>query len=190
MLGGVPTTATPRSPTRGSGLNRSLLFGLALAVVATVAVAAAPSGGSPNRPVVNGYPYATRCPEAGHKDIVDRWGMYVCNCTSYVAWALSANDQRTDWFIRGAMNAWNWPHVARLRGLKVVSTPSARAVAVWPKLGRPFGHVAYVTHVDPDGHYDVSEYNLPAKGARPFTFDTRRHVSPRGAVFIRVPDRD
>jgi surface antigen len=177
-----------RSPIRGSGLNRGLRFGLAL-TVATAAAAAAPGKGSPKGPVVNGYPYASSCPEAGRKDLVDRWGMYACNCTSYVAWALQANHQRTSWFIGGAMDAWNWPHVARLRGLKVVSRPTVRAVAVWPRLARPFGHVAYVTHVDPDGRYDVSEYNLPAKGSRPFTFDTRSHVSPHGAVFIQVPDR-
>jgi surface antigen len=144
MLCGVSTGTTLRAPIGGSGLNRGLRFGLVLAV-ATATAAAAPGKGSPNGPVVNGYPYASRCPEAGRKDVVDRWGMYECNCTSYVAWALHANHQRTDWFIRGAMDALNWPHVARLRGLKVLSRPTVRVVAVWPRLARRFGHVAYVT---------------------------------------------
>src|SRR2546430_9743297 len=94
-------------------------------------------GAIPGRAVLYGYPYAARCPAAGYADAVDRWGMYMCNCTSYVAWALRANGQRTDWFVRGAMDAWNWPHVARLAHLSVGTAPRARAVAAWPKLGKP-----------------------------------------------------
>ncbi|MGZ4257635.1 MAG: CHAP domain-containing protein [Gaiellaceae bacterium] len=138
---------------------------------------------------IHGYLYASRCPEAGPEEIVDRWGMYLCNCTSYVAWALHANGQRTGWFIRGSMDAWNWPNVARRRGLRVVDTPRVREVAVWPKLGRPFGHVAYVTRVRDDGTFDVAEYNLPGKPAHRFRFDVRRSVSRRGATFIEVPER-
>jgi surface antigen len=136
---------------------------------------------------VHGYLYASRCPGAGSEEIVDRWGMYLCNCTSYLAWALHANRQRTDWFIRGSMDAWNWPNVARRRGLRVVDTPRAREVAVWPKLGRPFGHVAYVTRVRGDGTFDVAEYNLPGNPAQRFRFDIRHGVSRRGATFIEVP---
>jgi surface antigen len=137
---------------------------------------------------VHGYPYAERCPTAGVADRIDRWRMDMCNCTSYVAWALQANGQRIDWFISGAMNAWNWPHVARLAGLRVLQQPQAGAVAVWPHLSPPFGHVAYVTAVDADGGFDVSEYNFPpAAGGRPFRFDQRHDVSVRGALFIDVP---
>lgn len=145
---------------------------------------------SGRRPIIYGYPYASRCPAAGRAEVVDRWGMYMCNCTSYVAWALEANGQRIDWFIRGAMNAWNWPRVARLRGLRVRRRPSAGAVVVWPKLGPPLGHVAYVTRIDPDGRFDVSEYNLPSAAASSrFGFDTRANLSARGAAFIDVPPR-
>ncbi|TMK33076.1 MAG: CHAP domain-containing protein [Actinobacteria bacterium] len=147
-------------------------------------------GSAAGRVVVDGYPYASRCPGAGYADVVDTWGMYVCNCTSYVAWALRANGQRTDWFIRGAMDAWNWPHVARLARLSLGTVPHARAVAVWPKIGRPFGHVAYVTGVEPNGRFDVGEYNLPSTSATtPYTFDIRKDIRPAGAVFIYVPSR-
>jgi surface antigen len=140
--------------------------------------------------VVDGYPYAARCPAAGYADVVDRWGMYMCNCTSYVAWALRANGQRTDWFIHGAMNAWNWPHVAQLAKLSVGTLPRARAVAVWPKVAPPFGHIAYVTGVESNGGIDVSEYNLPeASAPTPYTFDVRKDVPPAGAIFIYVPSR-
>ncbi|HZQ03100.1 MAG TPA: CHAP domain-containing protein [Gaiellaceae bacterium] len=150
-------------------------------VAASVAFVAA---GAPHAatPIVYGYPYAADCPAAGIADAVDRWNMDECNCTSFVAWALSANGQRTDWFVPGAMDAFNWPHVAELAGLPVGTTPRVGAVVVWPHVKR-FGHVAYVTALDRDGRFDVAEYNLPV----PFGFDVRRDVSRAGAEFIYVP---
>jgi surface antigen len=140
--------------------------------------------------VVHGYPYAPRCPQAGVNDVVDRWGMYACNCTSFVAWALQANGQRIDWFIPGAMNAWNWPHVARLSGLRVDRDPAVGSVAAWPRLAKPFGHVAYVTGVPRTGLVDVAEYNLPGPDKKQtFLFDLRRDVPTAGAVFIHVSRR-
>ena len=161
--------------------------------VAVVAAMNAPGGraGSASGPIIYGYPYAARCPGAGIADVVDRWRMYACNCTSYVAWALSANGQSTRWFIAGSMDAWNWPNVARMSGLRVDTTPTVGAVAVWPRIARPFGHVAYVTAVRLDGTFGVAEYNLPAPaGDTRFGFDTRAQVRPRGAVFIHVPKRE
>ncbi len=115
--------------------------------------------------------------------------MYACNCTSYAAWALTANGQRTDWFIAGSMDARNWPHVARLRGIPVGKTPRVGAVVVWPWLSE-FGHVAYVTRLEPDGGFDVAEYNLPSIGLEDsFAFDVRRDVQPAGAVFLYVPKK-
>jgi surface antigen len=88
------------------------------------------------------------------------------------------------------MNAWNWPHVARLSHLPVGTRPRARAVAVWPKLSPPFGHIAYVTGVERDGGIDVTEYNSPGTDVfDPFVFAIRRDVRPNGAVFIYVPAR-
>lgn len=160
-------------------------------VVAVVLVAAGLAGraGARGSPIVFGYPYAPSCPGAGIAAVVDRWNMYACNCTSYVAWALAVNGQRTDWFVPGSMDAWNWPNVARLAHLRVDTHPSVGAVAVWPKLGKPLGHVAYVIGVDGRGRIDVSEYNLPLLG-RPFGFDTRTGVPLTGAVFIHVPQRE
>ncbi len=163
------------------------------ALVAVTAVLASAASANPadtplRRLHVDGYPYASRCPAAGYADRIDRWRMDMCNCTSYVAWALHANGQRTDWFVAGAMDAWNWPHVAMLAAIRVGKRPRAGAVAVWKNLFRPFGHVAYVTAVDRDGGFDVSEYNFPpASGSRPFLFDRRRDVPVRGVVFSYVP---
>lgn len=138
--------------------------------------------------IAYGYPYASHCPGAGLAERVDRWKMYACNCTSYVAWALSANGQRTDWFIAGSMDAGNWAHVARLRGIPVGGRPRVGAVAVWPRLSK-FGHVAYVTRLEPDGGFDVGEYNLPTAGEESFAFDVRLDVPRAGASFLYVPKR-
>lgn len=171
----------------------SAWFATVVAGVTVIATAAYGYGSSPVRPhsvtpIIYGYPYAPDCPIAGVVvDRVDRFGMYECNCTSYVAWALHANGLRTDWFIRGAMDAWNWPHVARLAHLRVTASPSVGAVAVWPRLGGRFGHVAFVTDVFSGGRFSVAEYNLPSwLGAR-LDFDVRSNVSPVGVQFIVVP---
>lgn len=159
-------------------------------VVSSAAFAGGESGrGAPARPIIYGYPYSRRCPGAGLAEVADRWGMYACNCTSYVAWALVANGQRIDWFVPGAMDAWNWPHVARLSGYVVDTRPAVGAVAVWRRVARPFGHVAYVIAVRRDATIDVAEYNLPEFGAQTFAFDTRTSVGTAGAVFIHVPLR-
>jgi hypothetical protein len=166
------------------------LLALAVAVVAA-GLPAATARATARAPVITyGYPYARDCPAAGFADAVDRWGMYECNCTSYVAWALEANGRRTDWFVRGAMDAWNWPNVAEEAGLPVGARPRRGAVAVWPRLDRPFGHLALVTAVDRDRRFDVAEYNFPGVGwFEPFVFDVREDVSPAGVVFVYVPRR-
>jgi surface antigen len=164
-------------------------FATLAVLVAGVALAAPASGSGPAR-IVYGYPYTARCPGAGLADVVDRWGMYACNCTSYVAWALVANHQRVDWFIRGSMDAWNWPNVARMAELTVDRTAAPGAVAVWPNLSRPFGHVAYVTNVEANGTIDVAEYNFPGpNGRKTWGFETRSFVHTDGALFIHVPTR-
>ena len=151
------------------------------AVLVAALALAAPTG-----LVIGGYPYASQCPAAGPRDVGDRWGMDVCNCTSYVAWALERNGYRTDWFALGEMDARRWSLVARRAGIPVGFTPRRGAVAVWPWWKR-FGHVAFVTRVEADGRFDVAEYNAP--GGVKFGFDKRRSVSPRGVVFVYVPKR-
>ena len=162
-----------------------------VAAVAVTAAAAgvAPAGAGRQQPLVFGYPYAARCPAAGIAKEVDRWGMYMCNCTSYAAWALRANGQRIDWFVPGAMDARNWAHVARLGGIRTGRRARVGAVAVWPQQVPPFGHVAYVTRVAPSGRFDVAEYNYPHGGLGRFVFEQRWDLLPTGATFIYVPRR-
>ena len=87
------------------------------------------------------------------------------------------------------MDAKNWAHVALRAKIRVGIAPRVGAVAVWPRESR-FGHIAYVTRVDPDGAFDVSEYNPPdEQGFNPFAFDVRRGVARDGALFVYVPRR-
>ena len=165
---------------------RNRLTQLALGLT-TLACAFAPGASAT---AVYGYPLAAHCPAAGVADKVDRWGMYACNCTSYVAWALQANGQSIDWFEPGRMDAKNWPLVAREKSIPLGRAPRIGAVAVWPKVEPPFGHVAYVTKLNAGGTFDVAEYNFrPALHGRRFQFDTRRGVDPKGVVFIYAPHR-
>jgi surface antigen len=149
-------------------------------------VAPATGGAGPKRPVIMAYPYGRQCPAAGYAVRVDRWNMDTCNCTSYVAWALDANGFRVDWFRPGRMDAHNWPEVGREARIPLGRTPRVGAVAVWPRLTPPWGHVGFVTAVHADGSFDVAEYNL----LRTFRFDARYQVSPAGATFVYVPLRD
>jgi surface antigen len=137
------------------------------------------------RLVTTGYPYASSCPQAGDRDDVDRWKMNTCNCTSYAAWVLSRNGYRVDWFVAGSMDAWNWPNVARRRGIASGSKPRVGSVAVWPKWGK-FGHLGIVTAVHGNGTFDIAEYNLPRRRPK-FAFDRRTAVSPKGVTFVYVP---
>jgi len=157
-----------------------------LVVVLAALAVPATSAGRSSAAIVTGYPYASLCPAAGFEnDKVDRWNMYACNCTSFAAWALERNGQRTDWFVPGKMDAHNWPRVARRKALATGGKPRFGSIAVWPNLVPPWGHLAYVTSLDGDGRFDVAEYNLLV----PYGFDRRTEVSPAGVTFIYVPYR-
>ncbi len=160
---------------------------LTVAAIVGCMLAAVPStdGAGTKAPMILGYPYGRQCPAAGYQVRVDRWNMNTCNCTSYVAWALDASGRWVGWFQAGEMDALDWPRVASLAGIPEGRAPRIGAVAVWPRLSPPYGHLAFVTAVHRDGTFDVAEYNL----RRRFRFDARYRVSTGGATFIYVPFR-
>ena len=160
-------------------------LGFLVAGVCAVAVASATGSAATAKPVILSYPYGRQCPAAGYENTYDRWAMSICNCTSYVAWALDANGRRVDWFEPGEMDAHNWPRVARYAGIPTGPDARVDAVAVWPHATPPYGHVAFVTAVHPDGTFDVAEYNLRRK----YRFDARYRLSPAGVTFVYVPLR-
>ena len=182
---------------REIAIARLVTAAASIALVATgVASASNRQGHGRGGLIVYGYSYASRCPGAGIGKVVDRWGMYACNCTSYVAWALQANDQRIDWFVPGAMDAWNWPNVARRAGLVVDGDPAVGAVAVWPQLARPFGHVAYVTRGGIERDDGRRRVQLPVGGAKHLRFraarvraGTRDGFHPCPAVIVATVTR-
>jgi hypothetical protein len=165
--------------------RRRLLGPVGLIVGCVLAAAPTACDAGSGKPVILAYPYGPQCPVAGYEDRGDRWNMNTCNCTSYVAWALDANGRRVDWFQLGRMDARNWPEVAREAGIPEGHAPEVGSVAVWSRLSPPYGHVAFVTAVHPDGTFDVAEYNL----RRRFRFDARYRVSATGATFVYVPLR-
>jgi surface antigen len=59
-------------------------------------------------------------------------------------------------------NAIDWSNRARMAGIRVSTTPKVDAVANW--LYQPYGHVAFVEAVNPDGTVLVSEYNYVTPG--------------------------
>ncbi len=79
------------------------------------------------------------------------WG----NCTYYVA-------QVASWIPGGLGNAGDWLTNAEAKGFKTSSTPQVGSVAVYGAGGgySQFGHVAYVTGVNGNGTFDVSEMNF------------------------------
>lgn len=93
-------------------------------------------------------------------NVLDPWGYYYRNCTSYVAWKsaqmgleLSGNGSMGDGG-RWAQNAWKYD-------MTTGSTPKVGAFAVFSLGG--FGHIAYVEDVS-GGEVLISEYNFVADG--------------------------
>lgn len=89
----------------------------------------------------------------------DPWQYDVRNCTSFVAWKIFSIHSIS---IRGWGDAKNWDNMAVKSGYKVDTKPRQFDIAVW-ETGR-YGHVAYVTNVNPDGSVNVEQYNKAGKG--------------------------
>lgn len=89
----------------------------------------------------------------------DPWHYDVRNCTSFVAWRVSESFgiKIVKWG-----DAKNWDATANRAGYKVNSEPAIGDIAVWDS-GK-FGHVAFVTTVNPDSSVNVEQYNKAGKG--------------------------
>jgi len=89
----------------------------------------------------------------------DEYGYYLAECVSFVAHRL-AQDGRTGFATLG--NAFEWLGNATRRGKRASGTPRVGDVAYWARVSDdvlPFGHVAYVAAVHPNGDVLVEEYN-------------------------------
>lgn len=104
------------------------------------------------------YPSPWRAPTL-QDFMLDSWGYYNRECTSFVAWRLhSRNGFEMPWAIGDASNWGTW---ASAHGYAVNMTPAVGSVAWW-NLG---DHVAWVESVSTDGSsVTIEEYNYDLMG--------------------------
>ncbi|MFJ9785786.1 CHAP domain-containing protein [Amycolatopsis sp. NPDC101161] len=100
------------------------------------------------------YPATWR--NASMDSMIDSWGMYNRECTSFVAWRLHS---RNGFEMPFHDNASGWGPDAQARGYVVNPTPAAGSVAWWAD-----GHDAWVESVNSGGTITVEEYNHSLTG--------------------------
>lgn len=131
---------------------------------AEVARRLAQSGGSgftvvPGSSANGGYP--NKWAYAPQDSVVDSWGMYNRQCTSYAAFRVAqAYGNMPYW--GGIGNAWEWTRNADAAGIPHGSTPKPGSVGVLQDGG--FGHVAWVQSVQSDGTITIDHYNINWSG--------------------------
>lgn len=116
------------------------------------------------------YPWVSITPGPGVY-VEDPLGYFYGECTSYVAWRINRDAGSTTAPFKysaaagnfGNGNGYEWKTAWLARGWKVSSIPVVGSVAWWDANGGvgigPYGHVAYVEEVTPDGKVIISEYN-------------------------------
>ena len=154
--------------------------------------------------VLNDYPFGNQAFPCD--SVIDLWGFYKGQCTSYVAWRMNRDMGAVNspwWFtnsITGAgtpgpnctnvpgarlSNACYW--AARLEdalGATVNTTPAVGSIAHWSGQGTGalrYGHIGYVECVNADGTVLVSEYNF----ANPCGFGIRDNVWADRYIHLR-----
>ena len=130
---------------------------------------------------VDDYPADLRAPALSA--VVDPWGFYNRNCTSFVAWRMNRNAGPGSFYntMRGGRwgNAYDWAANAVRIGYPVNSTPAVGSIAWFS-----YGHVAYVELVNTNGTVTIEEYNVPAGSG---TYN-RRSIATSSAKYIHVKD--
>lgn len=121
-----------------------------------------------------GYPYyGATCVATGQQSgncwnyewilngsVIDEWGYYYRNCTSYAAWRSALNGKPVP---RAMGHGGQWGYNAPAYGLGRGHEPKKGALASYDMGG--FGHVAYVEEVlDGGNNVRISEYNFVADG--------------------------
>lgn len=91
--------------------------------------------------------------------VLDPWGYYKRNCTSYAAWRVASTGRDMP---SGMGDGGNWYYSAGYKGIPRGTVPKVGAAASFSWGG--FGHVAYVEQVYNDGTIKISEYNFVQDG--------------------------
>lgn len=140
---------------------RALLLTLGLVLMGVVGVASPASAGTGDN-----YPSAWKT--AAKDSVVDSWGYYNRECTSWAAWAL--HDRNSFEMPHAIGNGANWGVWASQHGYAVNNTPAVGAVAWWAaytydqgyNVGAS-GHVAWVSAVS-GSTVTIEEYNYGNNG--------------------------
>lgn len=135
----------------GTSRRRALLRLLVMAFVAVTAAIVVPVAAIAG---TDDYPAQWRT--ATQDSLLDSWGYYNRECTSYVAWRLHARNAYE--MPRAIGNAGTWGAWFAQRGYAVDNSPAVGAVA------ESAGHVAWVEAVNGDGTVTVEEYNQNFQG--------------------------
>lgn len=109
-------------------------------------------------PVPNGG-YPAVWADAPIGSIVDSWGMYNRQSTSYVAFKIYDSGRYMPY---GFGNPKEWPARATAMGIPVSSTPVVGDAAI--NMGGYYGHAMYVESINADGSIKVSHYNFDLQG--------------------------
>ncbi|MCB1006692.1 MAG: CHAP domain-containing protein [Acidimicrobiales bacterium] len=133
--------------------------GLASAAGHAQAVVAQEPQSSEVAPVEAGDDYPEPWRSAAQDSLVDSWGYYNRECTSFVAWALHSRNGYE--MPRAIGNANNWDNYFSSHGVTVNSTPAVGAIAQTD--AGVAGHVAWVFSVG-SGTVTVEEYNYSVTG--------------------------
>lgn len=151
-----------------------LLFGAGATTLGTATPVSAVTGGYPHWDMpCEHFPYETtgKCGnydwgpvrDGAQSTTFSPRGYGYRNCTDYVAWKLTSQGVAAS-DVRGLGNGGQW--YDRAPTDKRSLTPEAGSAAVkLPSSTNPWGHVAYVESVNPDGTITVSEYNHAGTGA-------------------------
>lgn len=128
-------------------------------------------------PSHGGYPaYWDNAPQ---DSLLDSWGMLNRECVSYTAWKVyETYGPGSMPYWGGVGNANQWPADARAYNIPTGSTPKAGSVAI--SMSGFYGHSMWVESVNPDGTFNVSQYNKYWTG----TYSETYNVNPAGLIFI------
>lgn len=107
----------------------------------------------------SGDDYPDNLKKAGKDSVVDPWGSYNRECSSFASWRISQQKDwkgKTPWVNPGHMNGADF---ATNPNLKHLDKPSAGTIAVWRSANTP-NHVGWVKSVTDDGtKIFTEEYN-------------------------------
>jgi surface antigen len=149
------------------------LIALLLALIATALTlinATPAAAGTDDYPAQWAYPHPKN-------SVIDSWGEYNRECTSFVAWRLHS---RNGFEMPFHDNASGWAADAQSRGYAVNTIPAVGSVAYWTG----GNHVAWVEGVNANGTINVEEYNVNNDGL--YHEELSRSIS--GLQFIHFKD--